>query len=133
MSHYSRFNKKMLSFQVIYEQHLRINFKIIYRTILPAKLNFIHNPELVDIFCQSFSYPFQVRRQHNLEKKEEKTLIRNKCWKVLCQLPLLSTKRNTSQSLKIPQNHWALIQLFHGLCVCARMCACVYTFRIANK
>jgi hypothetical protein len=98
MSHYSRFNKKMLSFQVIYEQNLGINFKIIYRTILPAKLNFIHNPELMDILCQSFSYPFQVRRQHNLEKKkEEKTLIRNKCWKVPCQLALLRDKRNASE------------------------------------
>jgi hypothetical protein len=39
-----------------------------------------------------------VRRQHNLEKKkEEKTLIRNKCWKVPCQLALLRDKRNASE------------------------------------
>ena len=57
-----------------------------YRTILPAKFNFIHHPELMDILCQFFSYPLQVGRQHNLKFKKEKkkTHIRNKCKKMQC-------------------------------------------------
>lgn len=44
-----------------------------YRTILPAEFNFIHNPEFMDILCQLFSYPLQVGRQHNLKLKKRKT------------------------------------------------------------
>lgn len=56
-----------------------------YRTILPAKFNFIHNPEFMDILCQLFSYPLQVGRQHNLKlKKRKRKHIRKKCKKMQC-------------------------------------------------
>lgn len=43
-----------------------------YRAILPAKFNFVHNPELMDILSQFFSDPLQVGRQHNLKLKKKK-------------------------------------------------------------
>lgn len=52
-------------------------WKTLYRAILPAKFNFIHNPELMDVLRQLFSYPLQMGGQHDLElKKEKKAHIR---------------------------------------------------------
>lgn len=56
----------------MYHWNLKINFKTMYRTILPAKFNLIHNPELMDILCQFFSYPLQVGWQHDLKFKKRK-------------------------------------------------------------
>lgn len=71
-----------------------------YRAILPAKFNFIHNPELMDVLCQLFSYPLQMGGQHDLKlkkkrKKRKHTLEKIQYDTALIVLPAIGLNRTT--------------------------------------
>lgn len=80
-------------------------YKTPYRAILPAKFNFIHNPELMDVLCQLFSYPLQVGGQHDLKlgggEKRKHTLEKIQYDTALTVLPAIGLNRTASYTIKL--------------------------------
>lgn len=96
-------SEKKLCFQKVALTASENKFKTMYRAILPAKFDFIHNPELMDVLCELFSYPVQVGRQHDL--KLEKTKSKHTSEKIqrtaLTVLTATGLNKTVSQTTKM--------------------------------